>query len=264
MNNQRDTTAPAPPLLPVGKILIGAFAVTWLNRVNLLRGLGLIALSIILVKVTWQYTYDRIPSSAAVVFWLVSMMLYAKFAVICHRLVLLEFGSASKIELPISWSDRETKFVGWLLAVYFLVSIGSILFVMFPFMLFSKYLPEAVRTSPNEMLPYAAVFVGIPATYLLARMSPIFPATALDTGKRLAWAWSITRENGFRLAIIVGLLPWLSGYLNFTVLGKQPGLAELLVSNIFNYILITVEITALSLAYRELVKTPDAEAAPDH
>lgn len=261
MNTQRHNTVSTPPLLPVGKILVGAFAVTWINRVNLLRGLGLVALSIILVKVTWQYTYDRIPASAALVFWLVSMMLYAKFAVICHRLVLLEFGSASKIELPVRWSDRETKFVGWLLAVYFLVSIGSILFVMFPFMLFSKYLPEAVRTSPNEMLPYAAVFVGIPATYLLARMSPIFPATALDTEKRLAWAWSLTKANGFRLAIIVGLLPWLSGYLNFTLLGKQPGLAELLLSNILNYLFITIEITALSLAYRELIKTPIGEGA---
>ena len=263
MNTQHYNPASTPPLLPVGKILLGAFAVTWMNRQNLLRGLGAIALSIILVKVTWQYTYDQIPTAASMVFWMISMMLYAKFAVICHRLVLLEFGSASRIELPISWSDRETRFVGWLLAVYFLVSIGSILFVMFPFMIFSKYLPEAVRTNPNEMLPYAAVFVGIPATYLLARMSPIFPATALDTQKKLAWAWTITKANGFRLAIIVGLLPWLSGYLNFVLLGKQPGLPAIIISNILNYIFITIEITALSLAYRELTKAPIEEGISD-
>lgn len=240
--------------LPVVKILFGAFAITWINRQNLLRGLGPTALTIIIINLVWQNMHTKLPDSAGIIFWLISMVLYAKFAVICHRLVLLDFGVNGNTQWPVSWTDRESRFFGRMMVVYFLVSIGSILIVMFPFMLFAQYIPESARKNPAELLPYVALFVGLPATYLLGRLSLIFPATALDNQQRLAWAWSISKSNGLRLAVIVGLLPWISGLLNYLLHQQNPSLAALLAGNIVNYIFLTIEITALSLAYREITR----------
>lgn len=225
-----------------------------MNRLSLFKGLGPTAITIILINMIWQSMHKQFPDSAGVIFWLISMILYVKFAVICHRLVLLDFGTAKKIQWPVSWTDRESKFFARLLMVYFIVTIGSILIVMFPFMSFSQYIPESARQNPAELLPYAALFVGLPATYILGRLSLIFPAAALDVQHRLSWAWSISKVNGLRLMVIVGLLPWLSGVLNYIILRQDPSLIILLAGNIVNYLFLTVEISALSLAYREITR----------
>lgn len=238
--------------LPISKILIGAVAVSWLNRRNLLRGLGPTAVALITVNLVWQTTGTRLGSPATTFFLVLSMLLYTKFAVICHRLVLVEFNTGSKLILPFSWSDRETRFFGWMILVYVLVTIASTIISMAPLALLAQSLPEAERNNPVALFPFAILLAGIPATYLLARMSLMFPATAIDARPGLAWAWNMSRGNGVRIAVIIGLIPWASGILDYLFKKLVPGLPAAIVASIISYIFITIEITALSLSYREI------------
>lgn len=247
--------------LPVTKILLGALALSWFQKQKLLHGLGGTALLIIAIQLGWHFIQAGMGGIAALGFTLVSMLLHTKYAVICHRLILVEYDSKPKTIFPFSWSDRESRFFGWMISIYFLVSIASVIIIVIPFSLFSQSLPEATRNDPNQLLPYAIVFIAPLVTWLLARLSPIFPAIATDRQENLSWAWKLTRSNNLQMMVIVGLLPWISGITGYLLVGNQPGWASILVANVIKFMLLTVDVVALSLAYRELVGKPGPVSA---
>lgn len=243
-----------PYRLPVTKILIGALFVCWSNWLSLAKGLLPTVALILVVGLFWQLSEIPLTNPVSVFFVAISLLLFAKFAVICHRLVLVDFNAGSRLILPFSWSERETRFVRSMIIVYAITSIGSIIISMVPLALVAQSLPEAQRNNPIALFPFAVLLAGIPAIYLLARMSLVFPATAVDAQAGLAWAWNKSRGNGIRLAIIVGLIPWISAALEYYLTRLIQGTIAALFSNLVNYVLIVIEITALSLAYRELVQ----------
>ena len=262
MNINSIDPANRPYRLPVGKILIGALFVCWSNRRSLVQGLLPTIALIIAVGLIWQLSGIPLSNPVSIFFVALSLLLFAKFAVICHRLVLVDFNAGSRLILPFSWSERETRFVRRMIIVYAITSIGSIIISMVPLALVAQSLPEAQRSNPAALFPFAVLLAGIPAIYLLARMSLVFPATAVDAETGLAWAWNKSRGNGIRLAIIVGLIPWISAVLEFYLTSLVHGTIAVLISNLVNYVLIVIEITALSLAYRELVqpeRTPNGD-----
>lgn len=90
--------------------------------------------------------------------------------------------------------------------------------------------------------------------YLMARLCVIFPATALDQNVNLRWAWNLTRKNGWRLVLVVGALPWiLSHMVDFVYRGDATTL-EAIALTFLGTALFAVEISAVSLAYLELIK----------
>jgi len=254
MNNDPSRQNRPPYRLPVGKILIGAFFVCWSNRESLAKGLLPTAALIISIGLVWQLSGIPLSNPVSVFFVALSMLLFAKFAVICHRLVLIDFNTGSRLISPFSWSERETRFLRKIIIVYVLTFLGSILISMVPLALVAQSMPEAQRNNPAALFPFAVLLAGIPGVYLLARMSLVFPATAVDSQSSLGWAWNKSRGNGIRIAIIVGLIPWMSALLEYALTKLIHGTIAAIISNILNYVLIVIEITALSLAYRELVQ----------
>jgi hypothetical protein len=247
-----------PYRLPVTKILVGALFICWSNWKNLVKGLLPTVALILAVGLVWQLSGIPLSNPVSVFFVAVSMLLFAKFAVICNRLVLVDFNAGSRLILPFSWSERETHFVRRMIIVYALTSIGSIIISMVPLAMVAQSLPEAQRNDPAALFPFAILLAGIPAIYLLGRMSLVFPATAVDAQTGLAWAWNKSRGNGIRLAIIVGLIPWISAALEYYLTRIIDGTIASVISSLVNYLLIVIEITALSLAYRELVQQKPA------
>ena len=92
----------------------------------------------------------------------------------------------------------------------------------------------------------------IPATYYLARCSLVFPATAVDMKVGLQWSWRISQGNGWRLGIIVGALPWGLSTINAIFLRDGASSLKLVALALVSYLLMTIEIAALSLAFKEL------------
>lgn len=248
--------------LPIGRILIGALFITWSSRVKFIKGLLPTAALILATGLVWDISGVPLGNPISVIFIALSMLLFAKFAVTCHRLVLVDFNNSVSWISPFSWSTRETFFLRRVIIVYLLTLVGSTIISMMPLAIVAQSLPEAQRNNPAALFPYATIFAGIPAIYLLARMSLVFPATAVDSQTGLTWAWNISRGNGLRISIIVGLIPWISMALVFYLTRYVPGYAGMVVSDILNFVLVVIELTALSLAYREIIqidKTPSSD-----
>ena len=93
----------------------------------------------------------------------------------------------------------------------------------------------------------------IPATYVLARFCLLLPATALDNKQSLPWAYRVSGGNGIRIAIVVGILPWLLDWLVSESATDGTSILLNLVYYLATLISMVIEISLLSLAYKELV-----------
>lgn len=234
--------------LPVGKVLLGAFYIPWTLRRSLLRQTGWPLLMLAFME---SYLRLALPEPG---WWIMTayilgyLLLGVLVAVRCHRLVLLG-EQAAMLAGTLDWSGRNSRFLGWAVLVYIVVTAFFAVSVTLVGTLFVNMDAEA-----GEFWLQVSVWLAtVAATYLLARWSPLFPATALDRKAGLVWAWDLTRSNGLRMLALVGLLPWCYSMLVWLLLPEDAGAFLNLLSTLLVYPLLLVEISALSLAYRELV-----------
>ena len=188
-------------------------------------------------------------------------------AVACHRYVLM-----GREGLPSSWglfwTKRETRFLGWTLAI----SMIAFLFVI-PGVIAGGVAVFAFAATFGEVLlgagsvAFIPIVAGmalalVPAIYVIARLSLLLPMTAVGQRPELKDAWALSRGNGWRLVAVM-LLPSL-----FSISLTLPGLlfpegglyARLSWS--FLLTLVTVfGIGALSKAYSWLSHHSEVESA---
>lgn len=188
----------------------------------------------------WLELGDPIGSMAGLPF-------YALFAISCHRVIILGDESLPN-SFGLSWSCRETRFVGWLVVLGFVAVILSI-----PAFLLAFVAPSYV----------ASVAVFLFTTYFVVRLSLVLPGTAVDDRPSLSDSWNSTAGNGVVLLLAVSM-PIVATYAIFAgfdaiFAGKEAyiySLPYLLVS----YILLAVEIGVLSVAYKHIVRDLPIEA----
>ena len=116
-------------------------------------------------------------------------------AISCHRLVILGVDSLPSA-LGLFWSGRETRFLGRVFGI-----VGIALIVLLPLTFLEIPLYNLLGFS---LLP--PVVLGIPiAGYICARLSLVFPATAISQRPTFADSWRLSRSNGWRLALVMAL-----------------------------------------------------------
>jgi hypothetical protein len=105
---------------------------------------------------------------------------------------------------------------------------------------------------PNDTWIRLVVLVAkIPALYLFARLCLVFPATAVDRRVNLKWAWRLTENNGWRLVLIVAVLPWIISQVVSVLYRSGASAIETVALSFLGTVLFAVEVAALSLSYRE-------------
>lgn len=224
--------------LDVGKVIVGAFLVPWWQRREFARALAFPLAAMAVLMLGWYFTSDNLPAWAM---WLVCLAygaLFTIFAVACHRLVLLD-----PRRVRPGWSWREFRFVFWLLGVY-LVYLAVWLPVW-------TVMVNVTHDMPPDWTRQPAV---IPALYVVARLSLVLPAVALDRDVSFKWAWTLTRGNGWRLVVVVGVLPWAISQLLGLLYRATPTPIETIALTLIGITLFAVEIAALSISYRELTR----------
>lgn len=240
---------PAP--LPVGKIVAGAFLIPWHNRRSFVLALALPLALLVVFTAAWRQTFDALPESDRS--WLAALYLpyaalFSLFAVVTHRLVLLNAASG----LP-QWTWRETRFLAWMITVWLIYTLTTFL-VVFAGMNIAAKVPGIGVEWLHEWTEELTMAGKVASFYVFARLSPVFPATAVDARPTLGWAWRLTRANGWRLFLVVGMLPWVISYLVGFLYRAEPSPLEMFALSILATALFAVEIAALSVAYRELMK----------
>ncbi|MCP3889873.1 MAG: hypothetical protein GY702_13510 [Desulfobulbaceae bacterium] len=233
--------------LPVQKIIVGALFLAWGRKETYLRAISFPTL--ILVSI-WALSNYVASSESQPLYFLIMVLWgigFSFFAVTCHRLILIgtdDVYSSFNFRLRI----REVKFLGWILIVYTIVTLAEMVPMTITMNLNGSY---GTENSSEEFYWLSQIF-KIPALYVLGRLCLVFPATAVDGKAGLKWSWLITKGNGWRVFVIVGLVPWIFSWLVWLVWREEATLVEQVLLTLVTYIGLAVEIFMLSLTYKEL------------
>lgn len=239
--------------LNVAKVALGAFLIPWWNRAAFGRALVIPLAVLVTFTLSWYFAGEHLPMPDVTswVLYVAYWFLFVPFAVTSHRLVLLDAQTIASRMVP-RWSWRETRFFLWMAAVGLI--FAGMVYGVATFLL-SLWMPWMPEIEPNSTwFQWSVVAAKLPAFYVFGRLCLIFPATAVDRKVDLKWAWASTRKNGWRLVLIVGVLPWLVSSAVTLLYRENATALETIVLTVLGCALIAVEIAAISLSYRELTK----------
>lgn len=119
-----------------------------------------------------------------------------------------------------------------------------------------EMLPSLSAKPPYDTSHY---LVDLPGVYVMSRISILLPATSVDQRHDLTWAWDVTKRNGWRLVLVVSLLPFALRYGPHHLWGYSL-LLDFVISVIGCGLLI-VEVAALSLSFQYFAQRGNQGAA---
>ncbi len=120
---------------------------------------------------------------------------------------------------------------------------------------------DAVRFLVSYVAPFVAILF---VSYVCCRLSPIFPSIAVDEPLAVRSAWQMTQGNGWRLLTMLMIFPIAvkvihTNYISYVYTNEAVPMPLLTVFWVLviliTYVLATVGVITLSLAYAELKKT---------
>lgn len=228
--------------LPVSKIFVESFQLVK-ERLNTFIRIGM-PLFVLMLFSSFVAKYDFAGQSILLSAVFSAFVLVTGVIVLvgCHQTFLLSDNEINKIEV-IRWGANETKFIGWWLAIGVIIMLLSI-----PFMFFLLPFLKEDANSSNYLIPLISVF----AYYFISRWSLVLPATAVeDADASLSYAWNLSDGNGWRLALLIGGVPFLTdNFLN--LLPSFDSVFYLLISNFIWLMVGLFEVGLLSLSYSYL------------
>ena len=161
----------------------------------------------------------------------------------CHRTFLLNSESISNTK-TLRFSGREIRFIGWLILITF-----CLLLIMFP----SVFLLPIAEGSVSGAL-VLQITLQIFQWYIFSRLSLVLPATAIDERNfTISSSWDASSGNGWRLTLLVALLPF-TIYLLLSFLPEYDSIFYYLITWFVWIIISVIEIGLLSLSYSYLSK----------
>ncbi len=277
-----------PPASAIRKLRVGAtFAESHslvFNRLDLLLKAATVPYLITMVLTVFSLMAQPNPG---LVFLMTILFFvpYTLFGVAWHRLTLLG-PRVSPPRVAVTWKRQHWRFLGYAVAV---TAIGYCLWVGVTLLSVLLALPmgESGMFASESLKLYIFIAItmvigGIGFLYLIMRFSFVFPAVAVEETYGLRHAWTHTRGQGFRLiglmiltALPIMLVGWLlTIILDFLVFGGMnmqmimgnlpegtaiedfvavnftPFIILHGISNVVNYLLTAVMVSAISIAFR--------------
>lgn len=218
----------------------------WVERVSITKMLGLAGLangflawisSAMVAKEKFEWFYLlAIPQ----------ILVYTLLAVRVHRIVLSGMGANQDW---LRWTGRETRFLGWLVVVYFYWTL-----ILIPLVA----AVAAVGAASGFTMVSQGVWVNsialtlatVPGAYVFVRLVFLLPATAVDQKRNMRWAWTLSEGNGWRLVALLCVLPM---FISLVLPDWESSNPVFFVAWETVYGMLTVlEIAFLSVAFRNL------------
>lgn len=246
--------------LPIGDILWQGIQLPYRHSNLIFRfSLPLIALLVFtFLFAEWGSSLEDNEGSGVLALVLIALIIAifmtVTLAVIaCHRIFILGESSMKGFKL-ISWTPREWRFIAWWIVIGL---IASVVFLPIQVLLLSTL---AQADGEMNVTTAVALYIGqIPAMYVFSRLALVLPATAVDKRPNLRWAWTVSKGNGLRLLVIIGLIPLMTDLI-FQILAAARNLAisgstvYSVISMVIGLYIVVVEIALLSLSYKALRK----------
>lgn len=245
-----DPLSPVP--LDVRKVVFGAFVMPWVMRRHLGPAIAYPVLSLVLIwSVPLLLPLESIHRSMQWLASAVQVFLLAWLATQCHRVVLTNGPTEPRVT---KWSGVEWKYMLWTFAVFALSGSVMMVMSMVSGTVFLNIWDHPDQTSHWWWEPLQ-LLAALPAAYVLGRSIFVLPAIALGGKANFNGAWQLSRGNGWRLAVVAGLLPYLHSavgswfYANEVAPWILPAFIPL------SGCLVIVEVVAISFSYRELSRS---------
>ncbi len=226
--------------LPVIEILIGAFVVPWLKRKQIFRKcivITLVTIGLVTGIDIWDQSEINRGELISTFIWIIWFIV---IAVTCHRVILLDDAELKDFQV-FRFSKREWRFLGWTMVLSLL---GMVILTLF------ANLKSLFYIDVNNVFFYKYIWM-LPAYYFMSRFSLVLPACALDHSISLRQAWRLTTGNGWRIFVIVVILPIILSLVSDFIFPQTITITNFL-NSIFYPLITIIEISALSLSYRFL------------
>jgi hypothetical protein len=181
--------------------------------------------------------------------WACYLVVSALAAISCHRVLLLGPVSVPKFGVG-QLGTRELRFIA---ALLFLCLIPRILQPLTDLVLTST---TGIGDSEGERRSLILTIISwLPGSYFFARLAFMLPSIAVDARVRLTEAWHLSSANGWRLTLLIVLIPWLMRLLEWatTALIADYTGRTIAISTLYGLFL-PLEIALLSVSYRHLIK----------
>jgi hypothetical protein len=262
--------------LPVLAIVREAYAFLWRQRRVFwaLAVPGVIVVAIVGAVLVWIMStivsaggtgganIDVLRRGPIILVLLIYAVIYGAIAILYsvawHRAYLLP-GQSTTVGGAYRWHMRQTRFFFNYLKIF-----GTVI----PFMLIAGVVIGMI-TAPLAthwaiaVIQIAYIVVG---GWIFARLSMLFPATAVDRHMKYAEGWRLTQGNGWRLLgiiVLVAIPMWVIALpVNFAIakfafeagLFGSPtvSLLRMLIYHFLGFVGIAVGVTALSISYKRL------------
>jgi hypothetical protein len=247
--------------LPLRGILFGAFTLSWRHRRELARATGLPILAVIACTLAQNVAGLSENRPVQWTLYFIYSIALSWLAVSIHRLVLIE-DAAGQEQFSSTALKRLGRFVGTVIGLW-LAYLSLVLFIVNVTLLpVARY--TAVGESPNPLPIDTGWFLTgamILAMWPIARVSLLFPALAVDRSFDPIAAWRATRSNGWKLAIVVGALPWALRSIANAMYRDEATWVEFGALLVLTAVFTVIQVVALSLSYWELTR-PEPPPTP--
>jgi len=234
---------PAGSPLSLGSIVSGALSLPSIHRIRLWRGIGLPFFIIIAGAMTVAFSgLFRQPHArhwlAAAIFCCTAVM-----AVVIHRLVLLPVGtSPGSMRLRLQRLAKAVLAMLGLWAIFVAVGLGF------------AYLLRGASGAISIFVPpfWLQTLGATAAVWVVARLCLVIPGLVLDRPNSWHTAWQASRGNGWRLAAVLAVMPWLLVLFVQTLWPRGVDRLQFVLLVLMMALLSIFELFALSLSYRAL------------
>lgn len=175
-----------------------------------------------------------------------------------HRIFLLPKKTASQVKV-FRWTMTEMRFVFWWVLIGIAVVIVMVPYTIYMLPLLVKVWPPAEGSLYILWLQKNCIY--IPFMYLSARFILMFPAIAINAGScSPVMAWRLSKGNGWRLMVLIWLLPMVTERLEIALLDFTGPVAEVLKSSVWGMCgVIEVGLLSLSFAWLRDNCSPEKE-----
>lgn len=172
------------------------------NKTYYFKVLLLPALLMSCLFLFYYVVFKVFPDMPSWVDWIFALMIwssYVIFAVVCHRLVLLQ---ADKSLKPYTLTVTRREMIFSLNLIIIAVVVFMLAWVMsIPLLSLSNFL------SLSNGAIYIPLLMGVLQTYFLGRFCLVLPSVAIDERISLKQSWVVTRGNSLRIFCIIGVVP---------------------------------------------------------
>lgn len=235
--------------LPLIQTASAALHFLWDHRKQVLQATGIPLLLLMALYVL----IDHLPDVLAPITWALfgaQILLFAWVGVAVHEIILVPKSPRTtdhsfSIGTTMSYGAWSTLLTICLVVGVMLVggAVGSILV---------NTLPKSVTS--KALWAWVLVAAGSLATYIPARWSLVLPLVALGRSEGASWSWRFTRGNGWRIALLVYILPWTFHLTMAKQVGPSSPLVLQIATTIAFTLIVLIEVALLSFTFKALTE----------